>query len=236
VNGVDFSNSEIVWAGNSPAEVEIIASLSPDLILTTQWQTTDVAQLRAIAPTVLLDYTMRSDYELYALLAELTGTTDQLDILEGRYQDQIALIREVIDTEAITISTLHAHNTTFFAFNPYGNIGKVLIDAGFQRPAAIEAIPEGERIDISAETIQQFDGDYILTTYRSTAGDGPQDVKGYAEALLPSYCDALHACREGQMFYLSRAEASATSYTALGQTAYAILSIIGGRDYVPMPQ
>jgi len=99
---------------------------------------------------------MRSNCELYALLAELTDTRDQLDILEGRYQDQIALILEVIDTDTITVSTLHAHNTTFFAFNPNGNIGKVLIDAGFQRPAAIEAIPEGERIDISAETIQQF--------------------------------------------------------------------------------
>ncbi|MCE0505904.1 ABC transporter substrate-binding protein [Roseivivax sp. GX 12232] len=236
VNGVDFDTSDIQWVGNLPADIERIAALEPDLILTTQWQRADVARLRQIAPTVLLDYTKRSDFDLYAMLADLTGTEDRMARLERRYDDQIARIRYVIDTETITVSTLHVRDGGFFAFNPYGNIGKVLVDAGFQRPAAIEAIPEGERIDISAERIQDFDGDFILTTYRSTAGDTPADLTTYAEAVLPSWCDALHACRTGQMFHLSRAEASATSYTALGQTAYAILSILGGREFEPFEE
>jgi hypothetical protein len=35
---------------------------------------------------------------------------------------------------------------------------------------------------------------------------------------------------------LSRAEASSTSYFGLGAVAYTILSVIGGRDFVPMPR
>ena len=63
VNGINFDNSEIAWIGNRPADVELTAALELDLIVTKQWQPTDVGQLRAIAPTVLLDYTMRSDYD-----------------------------------------------------------------------------------------------------------------------------------------------------------------------------
>lgn len=236
ITGIDFDNSDIEWVGNYPADIERVAALKPDLILTTAWQPLDPEQLRRIAPTVVLDYTKRSDWEIYDWLADLTGTTDQLSIMKRRYQSQIDLIRRLIDTENIMVSTVHANEGELFAYNPYGNIGRVLVDAGFQRPAIIEAIPQGDYKTYNAEVLPEFDADFIITTYRSSGGDTPASVRAYFDSVLPNWCNQLHACREGQMVMVSRAESSATSYYALGAVAYMILSEIGGREFVPMPR
>lgn len=236
ITGKDFDNSDITWVGNYPADVERIAELAPDLILTTAWQPADVAQLRAIAPTVVFDTTKQSAWEVYDWLAELTGTTDRLELMKRRYDDQIALIREVIDTESIMVSTVQANPGELFAYNPYGNIGKVLVDAGFQRPAIIEGIPEGDSEKFTAEALQEFDADFIISTYRSTGGDGPDDVRGYFDSVLPGWCDVLHACREDQMILVSRSLGATRSYYALGAVSYMILSEIGGRPFTPMPR
>jgi iron complex transport system substrate-binding protein len=236
LTGIDFDNSDIKWVGNYPADVERVAELVPDLILTTPWQPTPVDQLRQIAPTVVLDYTMRTDWEIYDWIADLTGTTNRVDMMKRRYESQIALIKSVIDTENILVSTIHANPGELFAYNPYSNIGKVLIDAGFQRPKLITDIPSGENAKFAAELLPEFDGDFIITTYRSTGGDTPADVEANFESVLPSYCAVLHACRENQMLMLSRAEASATSYYALGAVAYLMLSEIAGKSFVPMPR
>lgn len=236
ITGIDFDNSDIVWVGNHPADVEMVASLNPDLILTTQWQPADVDQLRTIAPTVVFDYTQQDAWEIYDLLADLTGTTDRLALMKRRYADQIALIRQVIDTENIMVSTIHANPGQLFAFNPYVNIGKVLVDAGFQRPALIEAIPVGDRSNFTAEALQEFDGDFIITTYRSTAGDMPADVRANFDSVLPGWCEQLHACRENQMVMVSRSLGATRSYYALGAVTYMILSEIGGKEFVPMPR
>ncbi|WIY23627.1 TroA family protein [Parasedimentitalea psychrophila] len=55
VTGVDFGTSDNTWVGGKPADIEKIASLNPDLILTTTWQSADLDQLRALAPTVVFD-------------------------------------------------------------------------------------------------------------------------------------------------------------------------------------
>ncbi|MFQ3231134.1 ABC transporter substrate-binding protein [Reinekea sp.] len=236
ITGLDFDNSAIEWVGNYPADIERIAALKPDLILTTAWQSLEAEPLRKIAPTILVDYTKRNDEEIFDLLADLTGTTEKLALMKRRYADQIALIKEVIDTENIMVSTIHANEGQLFAFNPYGNIGKVLIDAGFQRPEIIKAIPEGGNQNFTAEALQEFDADFIITTYRSTAGDGPQDIRDYFKSVVPQYCQALHACREKQMLLVSRSLGSTNSYYALGAVTYMILSEIGGREYVPLPR
>ena len=47
LTGVDFDNSTIQFVGNLPVDVEAVAALEPDLILTTPWQTADIDQLAA---------------------------------------------------------------------------------------------------------------------------------------------------------------------------------------------
>ncbi|SFQ64213.1 iron complex transport system substrate-binding protein [Roseivivax halotolerans] len=236
LTGIDFDNSDIAFVGAFPVDLEAIAALDPDLILTTQWQDAPVERLRQIAPTALIDYSRRGDWGTYATVADIVGEADRIAAMETRYAAAIDQIRERIDTENITISTIHAHDTSLFVYNPYGNIGRVLYDAGFRQPQAVLDVPLNDWAEVSAETLPAFDGDFIITTFNGSTADTPEDVRGYFDAQVPGYCDLLHACRTGQMFILPREEASATSYDALLATAYAIQSIVGGRPFEPMPE
>lgn len=234
LTGIGFDNADITFVGAFPVDLEAVAALQPDLILTTQWQEAPVDQLRQIAPTVLIDYSARGDWGTYATVADIVGKADQIATMEARYAAAIAQIRDRIDTETISISTIHARSDTLFAFNPYGNIGRVLEDAGFRQPQAILDVPLNNHMDFSAETLPQFDADFIITTFNGSTAETPEDVRRYFDNLVPGYCDLLHACRTGQMFIIPREEASATSYDALLATTYAIQAMIGGREFVPM--
>lgn len=234
ITGIDFDNSDIKWVGNFPVDIERVAALKPDLILVTDWQPLDINQLRKIAPTVLIDQSKHDAWQIYDILAEITGTVDKLTLMKRRYADQIKLIKTVIDTENTMVSTIHANKKNLFAYNLYGNIGKVLIDAGFQRPKIITDIPMLESRKFSAESLQAFDADFIITTYASTNNEYPADVQRYFENIMPNYCQVLHACREGQMLLVSRSLGGTTSYYALGAVTYMILSEIGGKNFIPM--
>ena len=236
LTGIDFDTSDITFVGAFPVDLEAIAALEPDLILTTQWQDAPMDRLQQIAPTVLIDYEQRGDWGTYETVADVVGETGQIAAMEARYAAAIAQIRERIDTGNITVSTIHAHDSSLFVYNPYGNLGRVLYDAGFRQPQAVLDVPLNGWTEVSAETLPAFDGDFIITTFNGSTADTAQDVRDYFEALVPGYCELLHACRSGQMFVIPREEASATSYDALLATTYAVQSIVGGRPFAPMEE
>lgn len=234
--GVDFATSDIVWVGHDPADVEAIAALEPDLILTTQWQGLEPERLRRIAPTILLDYEERGLPGTYAALAEIVGRTGEHEALRRRYDEQIARLRAAVEPGTVSVSTIHVHpDGRLFAYNPYGSLGRVLVDAGFERPDAIEAIPEGGSAFFSPERLQEFDADFVVTTYPTWAGGTPEDQRALFEAAVPGFCEALHACREGQMVFLPREETWSPSYDGLMALTAVLRSHVAGRDFAPMP-
>lgn len=236
LTGVDFSTSAIEFVGNLPADIEAVAALEPDLILTIPWQTAPLDQLEAIAPTVVFDTTTRRGIHMYQALAELTGTQDKLISLEGRYQEQIAQIRKLVDTEAITVSVMQGNGGVFYVTHTYGGLGKILRDAGFTFPDAVEALGEGGEGEFTGERLPELDADVIFVTYRAEAGETPEIAEQALEAVLPGYCDFLHACREGQILYLPRDEGHSSSYAALSMTSFAVLTQLSGRDVVRRQQ
>lgn len=46
----------------------------------------------------------------------------------------------------------------------YHALGRVLRDAGFRFPPLIERIPDGQRIDVSAEQLPELDADFVFAT------------------------------------------------------------------------
>lgn len=52
----------------------------------------------------------------------------------------------------------------------YHSLGRVLRDAGFTFPPLIESIPEGGRIDVSAERLPELDADFVFATGAATPG------------------------------------------------------------------
>jgi len=236
LTGVDFDNSSIEFVGNNPADVEAVAASEPDLIITTTWQTAGVDQLSAIAPTIVLDDTVRGDFGMYEALAEITGTSDALDVLKSRYEGQIAQIRRLIDTGEISVNVIQGVNGEVLSWHTYGGLGKVLRDAGFEFPERVERIPEGEFERMSAETLPELDADFLFVTYRTDTLETPDDALGHLKEVMPTFCDFLHACRQNQMIVMPREEASASSYYALGVMAYTVISHISGRDFTPKPE
>jgi len=236
LTGVDFDNSDIKFVGNLPADVEAIAALEPDLILTTPWQTTPIAQLEAIAPALVLDDSKRGDLGMHDVLAEITGTEDQLAVLKARYAGQIAQIRRLIDTDSISVNVIQGVDGQVLSWHTYGALGTVLRDAGFQFPDRVNAIPEGDLARMSAEELPALDADFLFATYRTDALETPADALKFLEEVMPGFCNFLHACRENQMIVIPREEASASSYYGLGVLSYMIISHISGRNFVPMPR
>lgn len=236
LTGVDFDNSTIQFVGNLPADVEAVAALEPDLILTTPWQTAPVDQLATIAPTIVLDSGLRRGFAMHEVLAEITGTQDKLAILDARYQEQVAQIRRLIDTGSVSVNIIQGVNGQLAVWHTYGALGKLLRDAGFVFPERVDAIPEGDFENFSAETLPEMDADFVFVTYRTDALETPADAKKYLEEVMPGFCDFLHACRENQMIVIPREEASAASYYGLGVLAYTVLSHISGRDFEPLPR
>jgi iron complex transport system substrate-binding protein len=233
LTGTDFGNASIVWVGDTPADLERIAALAPDLILTTDWNEVPADQLRQIAPTVVVDTSSRSRDEVYRFLASIAGpdAEAQLARLEARYAAQIAQIRAVIpDAGDVTVSTFQIWEGTISAMHTYGNLGRVLRDAGFAMPAIIDSIPEGGEAEFSLESLPAFDADVIIGTYNTAWGnDLPAERDLYLNS-VPGFCDTMFACREGQMFFLPRDESFSMSWDALGMTATAVLALLGGQD------
>lgn len=236
LTGVDFDNSDIRFVGNYPVDIEEVAATEPDLIITTPWQPAPVEQLEAIAPTIVLDDSVRGDFGMYEALAEITGTENTFAILEGRYASQIDQIKRLIDTSEISVNVIQGVDGQVLSWHTYGGLGRVLRDAGFVFPELVEAIPEGDFERMSAEAFPELDADFLFVTYRTDTLEVPDDAIAHLEAVMPNFCDFLHACRENQMIVMPREEASASSYYALGVMAYTVISHISGRDFTPKPE
>lgn len=232
LTGVDFDNSRIRFIGTADIDIEAIAAIKPDLIITEPSRNTPVEQLEKIAPTVSIDHLDGGAPQIYSKLAQLTGTQARLAILERRYQEQIRQLKRVVDTRNITVSVLQANQGKINALHTYHSLGRVLRDAGFRFPPLIDAIPEGGRIDVSAERLPELDADYVFATWRADTGGKPQDELEAMNTVLPGWCDFLNACRSGRYILLSRDEAISNSYAALSLMVAQVQSHIAGR---PLP-
>ncbi|MBV7433895.1 ABC transporter substrate-binding protein [Cardiobacteriaceae bacterium TAE3-ERU3] len=230
MSGMDFDNSDIAFLGNSPADIEKVAAVKPDLILTTTWQNADVDQLAAIAPTYVFDLGKSDDFEIYAKIAELIGKEDVLKYLDARYQSQLQQIRDTVDVENTKVAIIQGYKGELLVWNTYGSLGKVLRDAGFEFPEIVNNISGGERQSFSGEYLPQFDADIIFITYRPQRGETPQSAADEMAKILPSWCDALTACKNGNIVYLPRSETTAATYDSLGMMAYTIIGQTAGRS------
>ncbi len=230
LTGVTFDNSSIADVGGSPADIEAIAALEPDLIITATFQQTPIDQLEAIAPTVVVEDDMRGELATFADIAELTGTTERLAILEARYDNQIAQIRDVLDGRDISASIILTHDGQIQAWHTYGVLGKVLRDAGFTFPDVLNTIEGSERVLFSGEELQAFDADFMFLTYDAPRGQTPSDAIADIGTVTPDFCQFLTACQGERFVLLPREDAVARSYTAAGMMASAVLAAISGRD------
>lgn len=229
LTGTDFDNSAIQYIGTADIDVEAIVAAKPDLIITEPGRSTPIEQLEKIAPTVSIDHLDGGAPQIYQKLAQLTGTQERFALLTRRYQEEIAQIKRIIDTRHISVAVIQANQGKINALHTYHSLGRVLRDAGFTFPALIDSIPQGKRIDISAERLPELDADYVFATWRGDTGGTPQDEIAAMDRVLPGWCDFLTACQRGHYILLSREEAISNSFAALSLIAAQVKTHIAGR-------
>ena len=223
--GVDFNNSDITFVGDYPVDLELVAALGPDLIIWPDWQS-DVTldQLELIAPTVAYatDSTLHDAQAFYATLLE---AEDELGASRDRFNAQLAQLSALVP-EGTTVSIVHGNDEGIWTTYPYGNLTLILEGAGFTTVDIQATIPAGEYPTFSAERLQEFDADWIFTTYRTDRGQTPDDAIAAMEGAFPGFCDVLSACREGRFVALPREEVSTPSYDAVGGAIFALTTIM----------
>jgi len=229
LTGIDFDNSSIQFIGTADIDIEAIVAAKPDLIITQPGRGTPIEQLAKIAPTVSIDHLDGGAPQIYRKLAQLTGTEARYAILERRYQEEIAQIKRMIDTRHISVAVIQANQGKINALHTYHSLGRVLRDAGFTFPPLIDSIPEGKRIDVSAERLPEMDADFVFATWRGDTGGKPQDEMAAMDAVLPGWCEFLTACQRGHYILLSREEAISNSFASLSLMAAQVQTHIAGR-------
>lgn len=215
LTGQDFDNTGMTFLGMQPVDVEAVAALKPDLIITFKGRPTPPEQLQAIAPTVVIDDIARGPDGIYDILADLTGRQATLDHLRRRYHAQIAQLRLMAGDKPPVISVISATGDRKLSVErSYGSIGLVASDAGFATPSLTKTIAENSGAVFSPEALPDFDADIVFDTYRNDRNETAKDARTRLENMLPGYCRFLRACREGRYYFLPRDEAKSTTYSA----------------------
>jgi len=231
--GVDFDNSPIEFIGTyGETDMEKVVALNPDLIVAFTYHDESVLeQMRKIAPTVVIN-TDQPVLDFIRDIADAGGVLDEYNQRLGLYQARVEEAKAIIPNASdIQVSVLQAYDGKLSVYESYGALGQVIQDIGFKQPEAVAEI-DGYA-DFSAESLPEFDGDFIFDTYRVSRGDLPQDARERMAEVLPGWCDVLHACRNNQYIALPRTFVYSSSFASLELSIQLLVTHIGGRDYVP---
>ncbi|MCG5233688.1 ABC transporter substrate-binding protein [Xanthobacter oligotrophicus] len=215
LTGVDFDTAPIAFIGANAIDLEAVVAARPDLIITSPTRDTPLSQLERIAPTVSIEHLKGGPAAIYGKLSALTGTQARFAALEARYAAQIAQLRALVDTSRISVASFQANQGKITVFHTDRALGRVLRDAGFRFPKLVEAIPEGGRMDVSAERLPDLEADFLFGTFRSDLGDGPAVEIAAMEKVMPGWCRLMKACREGRYLLLPRDETISNTYATL---------------------
>lgn len=227
LTGLDFDNTGMAFLGLQPIDVESVAALKPDLIITLKGRPTPAEQLQAIAPVIVVDDILRGPDGVYDLLAEVTGRQPALSILRRRYAAQVEQLRRLAGDDPPMVSVISATSDGKIGVErSYGSIGLALRDAGFPSPKLTETIAENSGAAFSPEALPEFDADVIFDTFRNDRNETASDAKKRMQAMMPDYCRFLRACREGRYYFLPRDEAKSTTYSARMMAVAVLTGII----------
>ncbi|MFJ4792136.1 ABC transporter substrate-binding protein [Kitasatospora purpeofusca] len=182
---------------NEP-NLELIASLKPDLILSSKVRHAKVYdKLNAIAPTVLAETTGFPWKANLALYAQALGKEAEAKKALSDYEARAAKLGEAIRAKnggtAPTASVVRfvAGPTRLYAKASYS--GVVLKDVGLARPAAQDV--DQNILEVSAEQINQADADLVFVT----VADDPSKTKQSEVQDTPVW-KGLNAVKDNKVF------------------------------------
>ncbi|MGY1669300.1 ABC transporter substrate-binding protein [Geodermatophilus sp. SYSU D00710] len=168
--GVDPADIAAVGTIAEP-DLEAIAALEPDLILSNSVRHADVyEQLAGIAPTVFAETIGESWQENLLLAGEALGREEQARELLDAYTARAAEVGALYgDPAATEVSVARFLDGTLVRLYGEGSfIGSVLADVGFARPE-VQRTAE-TFVEVSPEQVTQADGDLLFHGAYGEAG------------------------------------------------------------------
>ncbi|WP_409329064.1 ABC transporter substrate-binding protein [Trujillonella humicola] len=151
----------------SELDVEAVAALEPDVIIGVSIPTTAAAeaQLEAIAPTTVVDYTAGWEEQL-AVVAEALGREDEAAAVQQRVEDSADDLAAALEDAGRGGAVVSVVGDNGGFFSPPGStaVGSVLSGVGLTRPPAQEASGDATSpfVLFTAETLPDHDGDAIF--------------------------------------------------------------------------
>lgn len=168
----DLSEVSQVGTAEGAPNLEAIAALSPDLIVSTDGVEQN-DELAAIAPTVVMTRPREAanPYAAQRRIADLVGLADVFDERLAEYEQRVADLRAehgatFAELEYVLIE-FGPDGTAYALDAPYASV-RALEDLGARMaPAAEQAVPDDETFaEISAELLPDLDADVMfLATY-----------------------------------------------------------------------
>jgi iron complex transport system substrate-binding protein len=163
-----------VLGEESAVNLEVLATLEPDLIIGTKIRHEKLyQQLSAIAPTVISER-LRGDWKVnMALYAEAAGKAEEGVAAFAAYDARVAAISAALGdakAEKISLVRFMAGRTRIYLKDTFA--GVVLEQLGFARPANQDRMEFAD--EVTKERIPEFEGDRLFYfTYET--GDGVAD-------------------------------------------------------------
>ncbi|WP_108126183.1 ABC transporter substrate-binding protein [Saccharospirillum mangrovi] len=234
--GITYANSGIEFVGTySDLDYERIAALKPDLIVT--MIEAQAEPLSRIAPTVVIDpneYPMKDGMQR---LAEISGQQANYQRLADNYARKLAQARGYFDAletkPQISVTFSFPAGDALYVYRDLGALTVALDDLGLALPDWIAQMDE-RQIALSPERLIDLDADFLINFYGSTPEDGPAPVRAGLNNFFPGWCQALFACREGQVLFFPYASFG-YAFSALELNLDLLTTHIVGREWEARP-
>ncbi len=185
-------NVEIVGTIPSP-NLEAIAALQPDLILSSKLRHEDIyGQLTGIAPTVFAETVGVAWKENFLLAGEALGKRADAERILDEYQQQAQRTGQAFgDPSQLEVSMVRFMPDGIRLYGKGSFIGTILSDAGFARPAPQQV--NETFVEISREQLGLAEGDLVF--YAGFGSDGAEQLAALTAGPLWQQSDAVQEGR-----------------------------------------
>ncbi|MEL6467624.1 MAG: ABC transporter substrate-binding protein [Pseudomonadota bacterium] len=234
-----LASQNLTFIGTQSAtDYEALIAVQPDLIIGRTWDESEVDQLSAIAPVILLDDTGDA-FDYYRKIADASGRLAVFERLAATYEEAVEKQRILIGDHNYTFqNTQFAGASTISVCGRFGALGQALDDLNFTitgLSAEVDARGISFCDDVSPEIITSLEADFIFDTYRTDVfPDGPLDALERINGTVTGACQQLTACIEGRMIFVPREYAFPVSFRSLTIMLHFVASHVAGRPKVEL--
>lgn len=234
--GISFANSGIDFVGTyNELDYERIAALQPDLIIT--MIEAQAEPLSRIAPTVVIDPNQYPVKAGMRRLAEISGQMANYQRLLTNYERKLALTRSYFEAlqqrPEVAVSFSFPAGDALYVYRDLGALTVALEDLDLALPTWIAEMDE-RQISLSPERLLDLDTDFLINFYGTVPEAGPTQVRAGLDSFFPGWCQALHACRQGQVLFFPYASFG-YAFSALELNLDLLTTHIAGRDWQKKP-